>query len=64
MTQKPYTLIPRKIEKCFEIFLIALISEVFKESTDLLKSSGGRGGSNKAGKGSFNKPVWCVSSST
>lgn len=41
MTQRPYKLNPRKIEKCFAIFLIALISEVFKESTDLLKSSRG-----------------------
>lgn len=62
VTQKTYKLISLKTEECFEILLIALISEVFKESTDLLKNRGS--GSKKAGKGGFNKPALCVSSNT
>lgn len=61
-TQKTYKLISPKAEKCFEILLIALISEVFKESTDLLKNR--RSGSKKAGKGGFDKPAPCVPSNT
>lgn len=61
-TQKTHKLISPKAEKCFEILLIALISEVFKESTDLLKNR--RSGSKKAGKGGFDKPAPCVPSNT
>lgn len=44
-----------KTEKCLQILLIALISEVFKESTDLLTNWGST--SKKRGKGIFNKPA-------
>lgn len=39
-TQKKYQ--SSSLKKCFESFLIALTSEVFKESADLLKNRGRR----------------------
>lgn len=62
VAQKTYKLISLKTEECFEILSIALMSEVFEESTDLLKNRGS--GSKKAGKGGFNKLAPCVPSNT